>query len=108
MINSPATIWWIEKLLQTPLPCFRRYCLYRIIIPYLINVKRLSYNEYFDVSCKWLEECNSISKISFDKQAETKLRLNSVKNYLPLSIKKLRYENIELYNLIFMNGNNIL
>ncbi len=95
--------FWIEKLLQTPIPCFRRYCLYRIIIPYLINVKRLSYNECFDISYQWFEKCNSISKISFDKEAEIKLRLNSVKNYLPLSIKKLKSENIKLYNLIFLH-----
>jgi hypothetical protein len=94
---------WIEKLLQTPIPCFRRYCLYRILVPYLVNVKRLSYTECFDISCNWLEKCNSIFKLSFDKERESKLRLNSVKNYLPLSIKKLRNENVELYNLIFTN-----
>ena len=95
--------FWIEKLLQTSIPCFRRYSLYRIIIPYLINVRGLSYNECFDISYKWLERCNSISRISFDKEVEIKLRLNSVKNYLPLSIKKLRNENNELYDLIFLH-----
>src|SRR5690242_4455442 len=51
--------FWVEKLLQTSIPCFRRYCLYHIVVPYLVNVKRLSYNECFDISYEWLGKCNS-------------------------------------------------
>jgi Primase X len=81
--------FWIEKLLQTPIPCFRRYCLYRIVIPYLVNVKKLNDDECFNILKNWLEKCDRLSKISFDKEVEIKVLLNNVKNYLPLSIKKL-------------------
>jgi hypothetical protein len=32
---------WIETLLQIPLPKFRKYCVWRILAPYLINVKHV-------------------------------------------------------------------
>jgi hypothetical protein len=33
---------WIEKLLQTPLADHRKYCIWRILSPYLLNKRRLS------------------------------------------------------------------
>jgi hypothetical protein len=63
---------WIEKLLQTPIPCFRRYCLYRIVVPYLVNIKELEHNEYFNILKKWLEKCDRLSRITFDMEFEIK------------------------------------
>ncbi|WP_148686799.1 DNA primase noncatalytic subunit PriX [Candidatus Nitrosocosmicus hydrocola] len=92
--------FWIERLLQTPLPCFRRYCLYRILVPYLVNVRKLNDEECFGVLKKWLEKCNNISIIPFNIESEIKTRLNGVKDYEPLSLYKLRKENSELYHLL--------
>jgi hypothetical protein len=91
---------WIEKLLQTPLPCFRRYCLYRILVPYLVNVKKLNSENCFNVLKMWLEKCNKLSKLSFNIESEIKTRLIAVKDYEPLSLYKLRCENADLYNLL--------
>jgi hypothetical protein len=91
---------WIEKLLQTPLPCFRRYCLYRILVPYLVNVRKLEDEECFGVLKNWLEKCNDLSQISFNIEPEIKTRLIAVKDYEPLSLYKLRTENTDLYELI--------
>jgi hypothetical protein len=92
--------FWIERLLQTPLPCFRRYCLYRILVPYLVNVRKLNDEECFVVLKKWLEKCNKFFKIPFDMESEIKIRLDGVKDYKPLSLNKLRNENTDLYHLI--------
>lgn len=92
--------FWIEKLLQTPLPCFRRYCLYCILVPYLANVRKLNDEECFGILKKWLEKCNDLSKISFNIESEIGTRLNAVKNYGPLSLYKLKTENAELYELL--------
>jgi hypothetical protein len=43
-INS-NTIWWIEKLLQTPIDDYRKFTVWRIMIPYLINIRRLARDE---------------------------------------------------------------
>ncbi len=95
-----ARYFWIERLLQTPLPCFRRYCLYRILVPYLVNIRKLNNEECFDVLKKWLEKCNNLSIISFNIDSEIKTRLNGVKDYEPLSKYKLRNENAELYDIL--------
>jgi hypothetical protein len=92
--------FWIEKLLQTPLPCFRRYCLYRILVPYVVNVRKLNSEKCFDVLKTWLDKCNMISKISFNVESEIRTRLFAVKDYEPLSLYKLRSENADLYYLL--------
>jgi hypothetical protein len=98
--ESIKRYFWIERLLQTPLPCFRRYCLYRILVPYLVNVRKLNDEECFDILNIWLEKCNSLSKISFNIKSEIKTRLDAVKDYKPISLYKLKTENPDLYNLI--------
>jgi hypothetical protein len=92
--------YWIEKLLQTPLPCFRRYCLYHILVPYLVNVRKLNSEKCYDVLKVWLEKCNMLSTISFNIESEIRTRLIAVKDYEPLSLYKLRTENIDLYELL--------
>jgi len=91
---------WIETLLQTPLPHFRRYCLYRILVPYLVNVRKLNLEKCYEVLKMWLEKCNTLSKITFNIESEIKTRLIAVKDYAPLSLFKLRTENADLYELL--------
>lgn len=38
-IRELKEITWIEKLLQTPIEDHRKFCLWRILIPYLVNIK---------------------------------------------------------------------
>jgi hypothetical protein len=101
--NTTKSYFWIEKLLETPIPRFRRYCLYCIVVPYLINVKKLNAKECFNILIDWLEKCNNLSVLSFDMGSEINVRLNSVRSYKPISIKKLKNENIELYDLLFLH-----
>ncbi|MDN5848003.1 MAG: DNA primase noncatalytic subunit PriX, partial [Candidatus Nitrosocosmicus sp.] len=98
--ETVKTYFWIEKLLQTPIPCFRRYCLYRILVPYLVNIRKLNNEECIDILNIWLEKCNNLSIIPFNIESEIKTRLNGVKDYEPLSLYKLRTENANLYHLI--------
>ena len=42
-------IEWIEKLLKTPINNFRKYCRWRILCPYLINIKKTSPEESFPI-----------------------------------------------------------
>lgn len=93
--------FWIERLLQTPIPCFRRYCLYHILVPYLVNIRKLNSEKCYDVLKIWLEKCNGLSTIPFNIESEIKTRLIAVKDYEPLSLYKLRTENAELYDLLY-------
>ncbi|MGZ5550643.1 MAG: hypothetical protein ACXW07_07765 [Nitrososphaeraceae archaeon] len=38
---------WIEKLLETPIEDGRKYALWRILCPYLVNIKKMSPEESF-------------------------------------------------------------
>jgi Primase X len=53
---------YIEKLLQTPIEEYRKRVLWRILCPYLINVRKLSYDESFQILREWLDKCNSVRK----------------------------------------------
>jgi hypothetical protein len=48
IVTDKKTIAWIDKLLDTPLDNFRKYCIWRILVPYFINVRGLSRLETFD------------------------------------------------------------
>ena len=98
--ESAKKYFWIERLLQTPVPCFRRYCLYRILVPYLVNIRKLNSEKCYDFLNTWLEKCNMLSKISFNTESEIRTRLIAVKDYEPLSLYKLRTENADLYYLL--------
>jgi hypothetical protein len=43
------TIPWIEKLLQTPTADYRKNAVNLILAPYLINVKKLSYDDALNI-----------------------------------------------------------
>ena len=38
-------IEWIERLLQTPIEDYRKQCLWRILCPYLINIRKVTDEE---------------------------------------------------------------
>ena len=87
--GNSSSILWIERLLQTPLSKYRKYCVWRILAPYLINVKHLSFEESFDIIDKWLD----IGAVN--------------KGYLPISFdnpkkepRTLKTDNRELYDYV--------
>jgi hypothetical protein len=102
--GGPNSIGWIEKLLQTPLDDFRKYCIWRILTPYLINIKKLSAQESLDIIRQWLAQCDSLRNLDFRFNVDQRIidGLDSVakKGYLPISFEKLKEENPQLYNYL--------
>jgi hypothetical protein len=98
--SSKSTSNWIEKLLGTPLHDYRKYCLWRILCPYLLNIKKLSRDEAIIILSDWLRKCDEVRKLDFNAQREIIVRLKNVKSYLPSSKETLRKEQPELYNLL--------
>ena len=88
---------WIEKLLETPLEDGRKYALWKILCPYLINTKKLQYEESYQVLKTWLEKCNNSRKLDFDPGKEIRDKLSCVNHYNPISIKTFRKDNNNLY-----------
>jgi hypothetical protein len=65
-LGDKKTIGWIEKLLDKPLDDFRKYCVWRVFAPYLVNVKGLSRLDTFDTVKSWLDKCNSVYRLDFN------------------------------------------
>jgi hypothetical protein len=99
--NYKASIHWIEILFRTPFHDHRKYAIWRILAPYLLNVKRLSYDQAYDTINSWLDRCNVQRRLDFNPNTRIKEGLNGAKKgYLPIRFEKLRKENNDLYNLL--------
>jgi hypothetical protein len=98
--NNSYIIFWIEKLLKTPIADFRINALSLILTPYLIHIKKLSYQESIDILIEWLKRCNSISKLDFNANDQVKSALNIAiqKRIPPMKLETLKNRNLELYN----------
>ncbi len=95
------TYAWIENLLQTPLEDHRRYCIFHILVPYLVNVKRLSAEEVSRIIIDWLSKCGRVRSLDFDLSTEINNHIKYVKKYKPMGHLKLKEENPELYKIMF-------
>jgi hypothetical protein len=100
--NNSTTISWIEKLLQTPLADHRKYAIWRVLIPYLYNIKNLSDDDVVNILQNWLSKCDVMRTLDFNMQYLIKQNTRNSKRhrYLPISFNKLNSENQGLYNVI--------
>ena len=96
------TIKWIEKgILEHPISDHRKYIIWRILSPYLLNVKKLPKEEAYSVMKDWLDKCDKLEKLTFNPKTKIKEGLKGAsKGYLPINMEKLKEENKEFYNLI--------
>jgi Primase X len=96
------TIKWIEKgILERPLPDHRKYIIWRILSPYLLNVKKLPKEEAYSVMKEWLDKCDNLEKLNFNPKIKIKDGLKGAsKGYLPISMEKLKDENRQLYDVV--------
>ncbi|HET7285404.1 MAG TPA: hypothetical protein VFI70_12030 [Nitrososphaeraceae archaeon] len=109
MLQRKKSIDWIERLLQRPLPEHRKYCIWRILAPYFINVKHLSFDASYHKIYQWLERCNELKTLDFDAATKINDSLNRAINtgYLPISFdnrlkepRTLKIDNRELYDIV--------
>jgi Primase X len=100
--TNPDKISWIEKLLQTPLDDYRKFVMWRILAPYFINIRRYSAGEAYNTISNWLVKCSGLRRLDFSSNYLIKYNINSAKRggYLPISLDKLKIENMNLYNVL--------
>ncbi|MFL6433633.1 MAG: DNA primase noncatalytic subunit PriX [Nitrososphaeraceae archaeon] len=96
------TIKWIEKgILEHPLSDHRKHIIWRILSPYLLNVKKLPKEEAYSVMKEWLDKCDKLEKLSFNPKIKIKDGLRGAsKGYFPISMEKLKEENRQLYDVV--------
>jgi hypothetical protein len=95
--SSTVKIDWIERLIETPIEDYRKYCLWSILCPYLINVRCFTYDEAYQILDKWLCNCDQLKKIDFSPLIYIKAGLKGVKTYWPPKIDTLKRKLPELY-----------
>ena len=98
-INSDS-IRWIEKLLQTPVADYRKFAVWRILAPYLINIRKCSVDEAYKIITDWLDRCSQLRRLDFNAYHVIKYNIDSAKKngHLPRSLEKLKTDNTYLYN----------
>jgi Primase X len=96
------TIKWIERgILEHPLADYRKYIIWRILSPYMLNVKKLPKEEAYSLMKEWLDKCDKIEKLNFNPKIKIKDGLKGAsKGYFPISMEKLKEENRQLYDLV--------
>ena len=102
VVDNDNRINWVERLLQTPIQDHRKYCIWRILAPYLLNVRHLSYDESFNIIRDWLDRCNQLQRIDINvnQRINEGLRGAERKGFLQISKDKLEEENGELHYLL--------
>jgi hypothetical protein len=100
--ESTNTIKWIEKgILERPLHDHRKYIIWRILSPYLFNVKKLPKEEAYSIIKEWLDKCDKIEKLCFNSKIKIKDGLRGAsKGYFPIRMEKLKEENRQLYDVV--------
>ena len=95
-------IKWIEKgILESPLPDHRKYIVWRILSPYLLNVKKIPKEESYSIIKDWLDKCDILEKLNFNAKIKIKEGLKGAsKGYFPISMDKLKEENKSLYDIV--------
>ena len=95
---DPKYYTWIDHLLQTPIPDYRKNAVSLILAPYLINIKKFSYSESFEIINEWLSKCNSLKQLDqrFEDRIKRSLKTAMEKKIPPMKLETLREKNSEL------------
>ena len=102
--SKSYVIHWIENLLRTPLFDFRKLTIWRILGPYLLNIRNISPSESEGIMLKWLNACSQLRRLDFNPALRIKSVLNGSKHFLPIGYNKLRREHKTFYDLLQENG----
>ena len=96
------SITWIETLLQTPIDDYRKIAIGLVLSPYLINIKKLSYNSASIIIRDWLKKCSQLRPLdaNFDYRVKYCLNSASKKLQLPIKFSTLENKNKVLYRIL--------
>jgi hypothetical protein len=100
--QNGQVIWWIEKLLDTPLDDFRQIVRDLIIIPYLIVRRGITdINEIESIVMRWADKCNELEPLNptyreFERDVRYRIRVVMRDMIPPMSFDKMREENLML------------
>ncbi|HEX5187408.1 MAG TPA: DNA primase noncatalytic subunit PriX [Nitrososphaeraceae archaeon] len=95
-INSCCYYDWIENIILNPFEDCRKIIVDLILAPYLINIKKLSYQESYQIIREWLDKCNSLHELdnirNFEYRIYYALKRAEKKGIGPISKEKIQIE----------------
>jgi hypothetical protein len=96
------TIPWIEKLLDTPIDDYRKNAVNLILAPYLINVRKVSYDVALNIINSWLGKCGKLRQLdqNFEYMTRYVLKYSAKNGQRPLKLETLKTKNLILYDLL--------
>jgi hypothetical protein len=103
MTSGAGGIAWIDRLLQTPIPDWRKTAVALILAPYLLTIKRMSYKQAYHVIMQWAARCAKLSSLrpterGFIDRVHTSLERAQTKQSKPLRWTTLVQNYPGLYN----------
>ena len=96
------TIPWIEKLLQLPIDDYKKNAVNLILAPYLINIRKLSYDAALNIINSWLSKCGESRQLdqNFDYTVRYALKYSAKNGHKPLKLDTLKMKNQVLYDFL--------
>jgi Primase X len=64
--NDSDQMLWIDKILQTAVEDNRKNLLFWVLAPYLVTVRKMSYDKAYSVLTGWLERCAGVRRLEPD------------------------------------------
>ena len=96
--------WIDKKILSKPFKDYRKIIVNLILAPYLIVIKKLSFDDAFEIINEWLQKCDLLSgrKLDFNKRSflNTALTTAYKKQIPPMKMITLKTNYKDLYFLI--------
>jgi hypothetical protein len=74
-----------------------------ILAPYLITIRKYSYEQAFASIKEWLNKCDTVKRVdsNFNPRIKYSLQIALKDGYRPLKLKTLKIKNEQLYNILF-------
>lgn len=96
------SISWIETLLKNPVADYRKNAVGLILAPYLINIRKCTYEMASVLIKDWLRKCNDLRALNFNSDYRVKYSLNAAirKIQLPIKFDTLKSKNKQLYDVL--------
>jgi hypothetical protein len=97
--NKSEIMPWIELRLNLSIEDYRKNAMNLILSPYLITVRKHSFEQSYTILKVWLQNCDKIRRLDFNIHDYIKLALcTSIKKGIPpMKLTTLKEKNLELY-----------
>jgi hypothetical protein len=96
------SIPWIDRLLQAPIPDYRKTVVALILAPYLLTIKQLSYEQAYHTIMEWVARCDELSPLrptqrKFVNRVHFSLKRAQIKQSKPLKWETLVKNYSQIY-----------